>query len=96
MTVTALPCQLLATTNKRNAALIQKHMEEAIGVSPARGFLRFVPASPENIAVGGRTLAAEMDDLDRGPGLAADDAISHVSRRKSKSTKKLSVSISWG
>jgi hypothetical protein len=37
MSVSALPSQLQPTTNRRNAALIQRHMEETLGVRPARG-----------------------------------------------------------
>lgn len=65
MSVFALPSQLMPTTNKRNAALIQKHMEEAIGVGPARGFLRFVPTQEEHLACNGKTMAGEIDELER-------------------------------
>ncbi|KAL2135270.1 hypothetical protein VTI74DRAFT_9150 [Chaetomium olivicolor] len=66
MTVFALPSQLLPTTNKRNAALIQRHMEEILGVGPARGVLRFVPTKEEHFASGGRTVAAEVEEAERG------------------------------
>lgn len=65
MSVFALPSQLLPTTNKRNAALIQKHMQEAIGVKPARGLLRFVPTMEENLACNGKTMAGEIDELEK-------------------------------
>lgn len=92
MKVTALQSQLLPATNKRNAALIQRHMEEAIGVSPARGFLQFIPTLEENMAVNGRTLAAEMDDLERNGSLADD--VPSLGSRRSKTKKKLSVRVS--
>lgn len=66
MSVFALPSQLLPTTNKRNAALIQKHMHEATGVAPARGLLRFVPAQEEHLACNGRTMAGEIEELEKG------------------------------
>ncbi len=80
MTVYALPSQLLPTTNKRNAALMQKYMEETLGVNPDRGFLRFVPTGEEHLARGGKTMAGEIeelqarfceDGLDVGEGAAA-------------------------
>ncbi|EPE09973.1 mif domain containing protein [Ophiostoma piceae UAMH 11346] len=78
MSVTALPSQLQPTTNKRNAALIQKHMEEALGVPAARGHLRFVPVPETNLAYGGNTTVGHLDELARsgsiigaGPGAAA-------------------------
>ncbi|KAK4043964.1 Tautomerase/MIF superfamily [Parachaetomium inaequale] len=71
MAVSALPAQLQPTTNKRNAALIQRHMEETLGVAPARGLLRFVPVREEHLACNGRTMAGEIDELERG-GSALD------------------------
>ncbi|KAK3375063.1 Tautomerase/MIF superfamily [Podospora didyma] len=94
ISIFALPTQLLPTTNKRNAALVQKHMEEAIGVSPARGFLRFVPTSEENLACNGKTIAGEIEELEKNYGVSAaaptDDAKSNLSRRGS-ARKKLSM-----
>jgi hypothetical protein len=72
MSVSALPSQLLPTANKRNAALIQKHMEEALSVSPARGLLRFAPIQEEQFACNGRTVAAEIDQVERG---SSQDAV---------------------
>lgn len=66
MSVVALPSQLQPTTNKRNAALIQKHMAETLGVGPARGLLRFVPGREEDFARGGNTMAGVIEELERG------------------------------
>jgi hypothetical protein len=66
MSIFALPSQLLPTTNKRNAALIQDYMQEAIGVRPARGFLRFVPTQEEHLACNGKTAAGEIEELEKG------------------------------
>ncbi|KAK4225508.1 Tautomerase/MIF superfamily [Podospora fimiseda] len=96
MSIFALPSQLLPTTNKRNTALIQKHMEEAIGVVPARGVLRFVPATEEQLASNGKTVAGEIDDLEKSMGQVtgekdgAGDAQGNISRGV-KARKKLSV-----
>ncbi|KAK4194731.1 Tautomerase/MIF superfamily [Triangularia verruculosa] len=98
MSIFALPSQLLPTTNKRNTALIQKHMEEAIGVVPARGFLRFVPIKEEHLACNGKTMAGEIDELEKtmygvglgGAKLALDEAQEAISRGM-KGRKKLSV-----
>jgi hypothetical protein len=73
MCVFALPSQLQPTTNKRNAALIQKHMEEALGVRPGRGLLRFVPVQEEHLACGGKTMAGEIEELERGASLLDGD-----------------------
>jgi hypothetical protein len=95
MSLFALPGQLQPATNKRNAALIQKHMQEAIGVTPARGFLRFVPTMEDQVAVNGKTMAGEIDELEKSyssPSIT-DDATSILSRR-SKHRKRLSVKVS--
>ncbi|KAL2169675.1 hypothetical protein VTG60DRAFT_5814 [Thermothelomyces hinnuleus] len=68
MAVRALPSQLQPTTNKRNAALLQRHMEEALGVSPSRGVLRFVPIPEEHLACGGKTVAGEIEELEMAGG----------------------------
>jgi hypothetical protein len=91
MTVTALPSQLLPISNKRNATLIQKHMEEAIGVNPARGLLRFVPIVEENFATKGTTLAAEVEQLEKRNGTGDDGG--SLSSRRSKSRKKMSTKV---
>ncbi|KAK4650196.1 hypothetical protein QC762_705210 [Podospora pseudocomata] len=88
MSIYALPSQLLPTTNKRNAALIQKHMEEAIGVVPARGFLRFVPTKEEHLACNGKTMAGEIEELEKtmngiglgGANVTLDEAQGAISR----------------
>ncbi|KAK4179266.1 Tautomerase/MIF superfamily [Triangularia setosa] len=98
MSIFALPSQLLPTTNKRNTALIQKHMEEVIGVVPARGFLRFVPTKEEHLACNGKTMAGEIDELEKtiyGVGLGGtkvtlDEAQGAISRGL-KVRKKLSA-----
>ncbi|KAK3357348.1 Tautomerase/MIF superfamily [Lasiosphaeria hispida] len=95
MSIFALPSQLLPTTNKRNAALIQKHMEEGLGVPPSRGLLRFVPTEEEHLACNGKTMAGEIDELEKSYGASptqpvADDALG-ASRKRSGVRKKMSV-----
>lgn len=96
VTISALPSQLLPTTNKRNAALIQKHMEDATGVKPNRGLLRFISIQEENMANNGKTTAGEIDELERSGGVAqeaspAEDSGTGIRKSLSKSRKKLSV-----
>ncbi|CAK7274443.1 hypothetical protein SEPCBS57363_006166 [Sporothrix epigloea] len=63
MAVSALSAQLQPATNKHNAALIQRHMEESLGVPPARGLLQFVAVPEANLAYGGKTAIGHADDL---------------------------------
>ncbi|KAK4456079.1 Tautomerase/MIF superfamily [Podospora aff. communis PSN243] len=97
MTISALPSQVLPTTNKRNAALVQKHMEEAIGVQPKRGLIRFVPIQEENMANNGKTMAGEIDELERNGCVIPTPEVSSAGEsgtsdaRRSKARRKLSV-----
>lgn len=94
----ALPTQLQPTTNKRNAALVQKHMEEGIGVKPSRGFLRFIPTLEENTARNGKTLAGEIEEVGKSSATmsagAAADEFTGIRRTRSKPKQRLSVRVS--
>lgn len=65
LTITALATQLRPVTNKRNAALLAKSMEEGLGVSPERGLIKFIPIAEENFATGGQTVSGAIEELDR-------------------------------
>lgn len=97
MSITALPSQLQPVTNKRNAALLSKSMEENLGVPPERGLIKFVPVAEENYATGGMTVAGTIDDLDKqnaeenGFNLKSSLSVSKSKRqslRSLKSTRK--------
>jgi hypothetical protein len=94
MSVHALPAQLQPTTNKRNAALIQKHLEDALGVKPSRGLLRFVPTPEENVARNGKTLAGEIEEGKLTAGEAAEQ-FTGLPRARSKPQSRLSVRVSF-
>ncbi|CAK7272555.1 hypothetical protein SEPCBS119000_005187 [Sporothrix epigloea] len=73
MTVSALPAQLQPVTNKHNAALIQRHMEQTLGVPPARGYLQFVAVPEANLAYGGKTA---MGHTHHGPAKVGSSSLS--------------------
>ncbi|KAJ3547526.1 hypothetical protein NM208_g1473 [Fusarium decemcellulare] len=60
MTVEALACYVQTATNKRNMALLQRHMEQALGVRSSRGFLKFIPVPEECAGWKGKTVAGEI------------------------------------
>ena len=62
LTVTALACEVHPATNKRNAAVLQKHLEDALRVPPERGMVRFVPVAEECLAWGGKTVAGRISE----------------------------------
>lgn len=59
MTIEALADQVQTATNKRNVALLQRHMEQALGIPASRGFLRFMPISEDCAGWRGKTMAGE-------------------------------------
>ncbi|KAM0248544.1 hypothetical protein ACHAQJ_009420 [Trichoderma viride] len=62
LTITALPSEIQPATNKRNAAVLQKHMEAILGVPPSRGMVRFIPVIEECLAWGSKTVAGRISD----------------------------------
>ena len=65
LTLSALPSQMQATTNKRNAALIQSFMADILSVPPERGIIKFTPVAEENYAFNGNTLFGEIERLEQ-------------------------------
>ena len=65
LTITTLPSLLLPTTNKRNSALLQAFLADSLGVSPARGLVRFLAVPDEFLAFNGTTVLGQIDNLKR-------------------------------
>lgn len=82
LTIFALPTLIQPTMNKRNAALIQNNIQESLGVAPSRGYVRFVATAEEDVANGGKTVAGEIDDLEKGSNEEA-----HTNKEPSKSSR---------
>ncbi|OTB00102.1 hypothetical protein M426DRAFT_324513 [Hypoxylon sp. CI-4A] len=87
LTIHALPSLVQPTTNKRNAALVQRHIQEALGVVASRGYVRFVATPEDNVAVGGKTIAAEINE---SSGSVAEDKPAEP-RKGSKSNRRIGV-----
>jgi hypothetical protein len=91
LTITALGSQLQPVTNKRNATLLAKSMEEGLGVGPERGLIKFVPITEENFATDGRTLAGAIEDLERETSDDNANLKRSVSRGTTKSRRRQSM-----
>lgn len=65
LAISALPSQLLPTTNKRNAALLQSFMSDSLGVAPARGVIRFTGIPDEDLAFNGTTVLGQIENLQK-------------------------------
>ncbi|KAI0512788.1 Tautomerase/MIF [Xylaria bambusicola] len=89
LAIHALPGLLQPATNRRNAALVQRHLHETLSVLSTRCYVRFEATPEENIAIGGKTLAAEIEGLSRdGADLKAG-----VIRKPSKSGRAIMKSV---
>jgi len=91
MTINALPSQLQPVTNKRNASLLQKSMEELLSVLPERGVVKFVPIAEDNLATNGKTVTGEIEDLEREISMGDGGLARSLSKGANKSKKKLSM-----
>jgi hypothetical protein len=65
LTITAVNSQLQPVTNKRNATLLAKAMEEGLGVAPNRGVIKFLAMSEDNLATDGKTITGEIEELEK-------------------------------
>lgn len=92
LTITALATQLQPVTNKRNAALLSKAMDELLGVNPARGTIKFMSVPEENLASGGRTVADLIEEAGKDPGHGPLGGVQRtLSRGSRQSREKKSV-----
>jgi hypothetical protein len=89
LTITALPSEIQPATNKRNTAVLQKHMESMLRVSPSRGMVRFVPIAEECLAWGSKTVAGRISDA----GAKDREVASEGEGRKSHERRILKVTI---
>lgn len=94
LTITALPSLVKPITNKRNALLIQNHMREILGVLPSRGHLRFVATDEEDLAVGGKTVAAEIEDQEKAAGIRDPSLDGSETSSKPAKSRRLSLRVS--
>ncbi|TVY54713.1 hypothetical protein LCER1_G002943 [Lachnellula cervina] len=65
LTISAIPSLLQPVTNKRNAILLSKAMDEGLGVPSDRGLIRFIPIAEENLATGGKTISGATEELEK-------------------------------
>lgn len=91
LTLSALGPYLHPSTNQRNADWLSEHLEEALGVPPPRGLIRFVPMLAENVALSGRTLAQSMEEEANGNGPMG--VIDEVQQASFARRKRLSVKV---
>jgi hypothetical protein len=89
LTISAVSSQLQPVTNKRNAALLQKLMEESLGVPPSRGVVRFVVIPDENLATNSKTVAADIEALEKELGIEPSSKTKTATKRQSMRSFKM-------
>jgi hypothetical protein len=70
ISVSALESQCQASTNKRNAALMQSFLADVLSVTPDRGVIRFNPIKEDCLATNGRTVAGQIEKIEGENGNA--------------------------
>jgi len=96
LTISALPSQLLPTTNKRNAALLQTFLADSLGVAPARGVIRFHRIPDEDMAFNGTTVLGQIENLQKttpteskpAPGLSPFPQKRQLSKRQAQAQSR--------
>ncbi|KAL7947370.1 Tautomerase/MIF superfamily [Trichoderma barbatum] len=83
LTITALASEVQPATNKRNASVLQKHMEAMLRIPPARGMVRFVSVAEECLAWGSKTVAGRISEA------VADDGDGEGERNKAQERRRL-------
>lgn len=90
LTLSALGAYVQPSTNQRNAYLLSEHLEEALGVPPPRGLIRFVAMPEENVALNGKTMAQSLEEEANGNGsmgVIDEEQPAMFARRKRLSVK---------
>ncbi|KAL7962726.1 Tautomerase/MIF superfamily [Trichoderma compactum] len=84
LTITALASEVQPATNKRNAAVLQKHLEAVLRIPPARGMVRFIPVAEECLAWGSKTVAGRLSEAVAGDGDGEGERSKVQERRRLK------------
>lgn len=90
LTLSAQVPYIQTSANQRNAYLLSMHLEEALGVPPTRGLIRFVAMLDENVALNGKTLVHALEEEAIGGGAMGvidEEQPTTFARRKRLSVK---------
>ncbi|KAH8779736.1 Tautomerase/MIF superfamily [Hyaloscypha sp. PMI_1271] len=91
LTITAVNSQLQPVTNKRNATLLAKAMEESLGVAPNRGVVKFLAMSEDNLATDGKTITGEIEELEKENAESNSSLQGSLSKSTAKSKRRHSM-----
>ena len=60
LTITSLPSQLKPEMNRRNTAVLQGHLRQALRVTQGRGYIRYLALTDDCMGNGGDTMAERL------------------------------------
>lgn len=90
MNIEALDRDMQPAANKRNIALFQRHMEQALGIPASRGYLRFVPVPEDCAGWKSNTIAGEISEAkDRAQAVTERRGSIRAPRRRSSKVSSL-------
>lgn len=95
LTITALASEVQPATNKRNAAVLQKHLEAVLRIPPARGMVRFIPVAEECLAWGSKTVAGRISEAVAGDGDGERERNKVQERRRLKVCDFILILLFW-
>jgi hypothetical protein len=92
ITITALSSEIAPTKNKRSTALLHAFILESLDIPLERGVIRFEAIAEENLAVNGKTVLQEVEEMERNPN-EDDGVLRTISRNRGIMGRKSSVPI---
>ncbi|CAF3507869.1 hypothetical protein SNK03_011405 [Fusarium graminearum] len=93
MNIEALDRDMQPAANKRNIALFQRHMEQALGIPASRGYLRFVPVPEDCAGWKSNTIAGEISEAkDRAQAVTERRGSIRAPRRRSSKAFRETIS----
>jgi hypothetical protein len=87
LTVYGLPSFIAPVTNIRNTTLIQRALEELLGIPPILGVIIYIPVSEENLATNSMTVRGEISQMERSEQGDSPNLFKSISRSMSRRLK---------
>ncbi|KAL1985825.1 hypothetical protein VTN96DRAFT_7317 [Rasamsonia emersonii] len=84
ITVSALASMFAPLTNVHTTAMLQSEMRDVLAIPDNRGVVRYVPIKEENLATGGTTMKAAIEELERAAKAEHPGVVKNLSRSMSK------------
>jgi hypothetical protein len=78
LTLSAVETYMQSATNKRNTALLQTFLSEALNVPPERGVVRFLPIREDCLGTCGKTVAGEIERVEVDTGVVRRNVTTSV------------------